>query len=68
MLIVPVVSLLSALFFYMQALQNAMDAKRWGVLALFMGPLLWPMFTTHKRLAWLKAGRKANSQLTQFSA
>lgn len=68
MLIVPVVSLLSALFFYTQALKNAMGAKRWGFMGLLMGPFLWPMFRTHKRLTWLKAGRQANHHLTNFLA
>ncbi|MCC5879470.1 MAG: hypothetical protein JJU03_06225 [Idiomarina sp.] len=58
MFVVPVVCLLSAVFFYTQALQNAMGAKRWGALALIMGPFLWPMFNTHKRLLWLRAGRR----------
>ena len=68
MLIVPVVSLLSALFFYTQALQHAMGAKRWGLMGLIMGPFLWPMFNTHKRLTWLKAGHTANPELTNFRA
>lgn len=60
MLIVPVLSLLSAVFFYTQALKNAMGAKRWGAMGLLLGPFLWPMFNTHKRLLWLKAGRKSS--------
>lgn len=68
MLIVPVVSLLSALFFYTQALQHAMGAKRWGFMGLIMGPFLWPLFNTHKRLTWLKTGHKANPQLVHFKA
>lgn len=58
MFVVPVVCLLSAAYFYTQALKNAMGAKRWGMLALFFGPLLWPMFNIHRRLLWIRAGRK----------
>ena len=61
MFVVPVVCLLSAAYFYTQALKNAMGAKRWGLLALLFGPLLWPMFNTHRRLLWIRAGRKGVS-------
>lgn len=54
MIVVPVVSILSAAFFYLQALQNAMGAKRWGLLGLFFGPLAWPLFNTHRRLSLLR--------------
>jgi hypothetical protein len=53
-IVVPVVSILSAAFFYLQALKNAMGAKRWGFLGLCFGPLIWPLFNTHKRLRTLR--------------
>lgn len=47
--------LLSALTLYIQALTHAMGAKRWGTLGLLFGPLVLPMFLTHKRMRLLKA-------------
>jgi len=50
----------SALFFYLQAWKHAMSPKRWGLMGLLMGPFLYPMFRTHKRLKLLKAvGRQS---------
>lgn len=68
MFVVPVVSLLSGAFFYTQALKNAMGAKRWALMGLIMGPFIWPLFNTHKRLMWLKAGRNAGQRSGQFHA
>lgn len=63
MIVVPVVSILSAAFFYLQALQNAMGAKRWGFLGLVFGPLAWPLFNVHRRLRLLQK-RGNNSVLS----
>ncbi|RUO25241.1 hypothetical protein CWE09_00420 [Aliidiomarina minuta] len=54
MIVLPVVSILSALYFYIQALKNAMHPKRWGFLGLCLGPLVWPFFSTHKRMHELR--------------
>lgn len=54
-MLVALCCLLSALTLYVQALKNAMGAKRWGVLGLTFGPLIVPMFFTHKRLRLLQA-------------
>ena len=54
-MIIALCCLLSALTLYVQALKNAMGAKRWGCLGLAFGPLIVPMFISHKRLLVLKA-------------
>jgi len=50
----------SALTLYVQALTHAMGAKRWGLLGLMFGPLIVPMFITHKRLRLRQARGDAN--------
>ncbi|CUA83512.1 MULTISPECIES: hypothetical protein [Pseudidiomarina] len=58
--------LLSALTLYIQALTHAMGAKRWGTMGLLLGPLVLPMFFTHKRMRLLKAqGRASVSMLVR---
>lgn len=54
-MIIALCYLLSALTLYVQALKNAMGAKRWGFLGLTLGPLIVPMFISHKRLLVMKA-------------
>lgn len=68
MLVLPVISLLSAVYFYIQALKNAMGAKRWCLLGLLLGPLLLPMFNTHKRLLGLRASNCASPSPDSFHA
>ena len=46
--------LLSALLLYVQALKNAMGAKRWGAAGLVLGPLVLPFFISHKRMLMLR--------------
>jgi len=50
-----IMSLGTAPVFYVMALRAGLGAKRWGALALLMGPFLLPMFVTHKRLRRLQA-------------
>lgn len=54
-MLIALCCLLSALMLYIQALKNAMGAKRWGVLGLLFGPLIVPLFSTHKRLKRLQS-------------
>lgn len=68
MVVVPVLSLLSAIFFYVQALKNAMGAKRWGVAGLLMGPFVYPMFRTHQRLKAFKTSQQHSQSSTVFCA
>lgn len=68
MVVVPVLSLLSAIFFYVQALKNAMGAKRWGVAGLLMGPFVYPMFRSHQRLKEFKASQQDSQRSAVFRA
>ncbi|PTB89413.1 hypothetical protein C9928_03685 [Pseudidiomarina aestuarii] len=53
-MIIALCSLLSALGLYIQALKNGMGAKRWGLLGLCFGPLMVPMFVSHKRMTLIR--------------
>lgn len=55
MFLVPVVWLAVAVGVYIAALRAGMRAVRWGWLAVFTGPLLIPLFTSHKRLTLHRA-------------
>lgn len=49
-LLLPLVWLLTAIGVYIAALRSGMTAIRWALAALFTGPLLLPLFSSHKRL------------------
>ncbi|MCC5855937.1 MAG: hypothetical protein JJU10_09740 [Idiomarina sp.] len=55
MLLFVVLAVCSAVFFYIQAHKYAMGPRRWGILGLCFGPLIWPMFRTHQQFRLLKA-------------
>ncbi|GAA5219118.1 hypothetical protein ACFSJ3_17330 [Corallincola platygyrae] len=59
LLLLPL-SLLSALYFYVEAMKAAMGPRRWAVAAAIAGPLLWPLFNAEKRMHWRRqAGRES---------
>ncbi|MBY5992967.1 hypothetical protein [Ferrimonas balearica] len=43
-------ALLSAPFFYVEAAKEGMTPLRWGIKALLLGPLLWPLFQAERQL------------------
>jgi hypothetical protein len=49
-LVLPVVWLITAAGVYIAALRSGMKAIKWAIAALLTGPLLLPLFTSHKRL------------------
>ncbi|WP_250885932.1 hypothetical protein [Shewanella jiangmenensis] len=49
-------SLLSAWYFGTRAFAKGMGVKRWACIGAAMGPVAYPLFTTHKRLMERKAG------------
>lgn len=55
MLLFILLTIVFAGFYYIQAWQYGLGPKRWAVLGLLFGPLLLPMFRTHKRMRILKA-------------
>lgn len=44
------INLLSAVFFYCQAIMSGLGKKRWTCVGLLLGPLAWPMFNNNKRM------------------
>jgi hypothetical protein len=49
-LLVVISFLVSSLYYYVEAVKNAMGKKRWLVGGMIMGPMLLPMFTISKTL------------------
>jgi hypothetical protein len=49
-LVLPVVWLVTAAGIYIAALRSGMKAIKWALAALVTGPLLLPLFNSHKRL------------------
>jgi hypothetical protein len=46
--------LASSLYFYVEAIKNAMGKKRWMVGGMLMGPMLLPMFRISKTVHYRK--------------
>ncbi|ADN76831.1 conserved hypothetical protein [Ferrimonas balearica DSM 9799] len=44
------VAVLSAPFFYLEALKAGMAPRRWLIQGLLLGPLLWPLFQAERQL------------------
>ncbi|RUO59405.1 hypothetical protein [Pseudidiomarina insulisalsae] len=59
-MLIALCSLLSALLLYVQALRNAMGAKRWGLAGLLLGPMVVPIFISQKRLTLMRAMGRDN--------
>lgn len=58
MFVLPVVWLMIVVGVYIAALRSGMRALQWAIAALFTGPLLLPLFNSHKRLAMHRARAK----------
>lgn len=58
MLVVPVVWLVVAIGIYVAAMRSGMKALQWALAAFFTGPLVLPLFHSHKRLAIHRARSK----------
>ncbi|HEX5793704.1 MAG TPA: hypothetical protein VFY01_10540 [Rheinheimera sp.] len=54
-MLLPVVWLITAAGIYIAALRSGMTAVKWALAALCTGPLLLPLFNSHKRLVLHKA-------------
>lgn len=54
MLITLIVSLCSAVFFYIEAFRTGLRAKYWGMAGLLFGPLLLPLFSVQQHMALRK--------------
>ncbi len=62
MLLLPLVWLLTAVGVYIAALRSGMTALRWALAAVVTGPLLIPLFNSHKRIL-LRKVRGCNGAL-----
>lgn len=62
MFMVPVVWIMCVLGVYIAALRSGMRALQWALAAIFTGPLLLPLFSSHKRLA-IRRARLKNASL-----
>ncbi|MBY6186044.1 hypothetical protein KUV89_05355 [Marinobacter hydrocarbonoclasticus] len=50
MLLWAVLALMSAPFFYLEAMKAGMKPERWLLKGLLLGPLLWPLFQVERQL------------------
>jgi len=50
LLLISLIGVICASFFYCQALKSGLGLKRWTLAGLFFGPLVWPMFCMKKRM------------------
>ncbi len=55
MLFIALVALLSSLFFYVEAFCWGMNAKRWAMAGLVLGPVLLPLFSIQRHVQWRRA-------------
>ncbi|GGB47432.1 hypothetical protein GCM10011607_04600 [Shewanella inventionis] len=53
----------SCIGFGVAAYRQGLGVKRWGFLALLLGPLTYPLFSTHKRLADVKLLRQGGYKI-----
>lgn len=50
LLLIILISVLSACYFYVQAVCSGLGKKRWAFAGLLFGPLMLPMFNMQKRM------------------
>jgi hypothetical protein len=55
MMVILSIFCLSSVTVYVAALRAGMAAKRWALAALCLGPLILPLFQSHKRLTLRRA-------------
>ncbi|MBN7819025.1 hypothetical protein KJY73_05660 [Bowmanella sp. Y26] len=54
MLLAILVSVISAVFYYVEAFRTGLCAKHWGLAGLLFGPLVFPLFSVRKQMALRK--------------
>lgn len=55
MIFVILTSLLSSLYFYVASFTAGMNAKKWAVAGLALGPVLLPLFNISRHIQWRKS-------------
>ncbi|MFC6440467.1 hypothetical protein [Bowmanella sp. JS7-9] len=63
MFIAILISLISAVYFYVQAFKHALSPKRWALAGLLGGPFLLPLFKMQKHMAWRRVAGFENAFL-----
>jgi hypothetical protein len=62
-LLIVISFLASSLYYYVEAVKNAMGKKRWFVGGIIMGPMLFPMFNISKTVHLRKSSGFHNCYL-----
>lgn len=52
MLLYFVVTLVSSVFFYVEAVKSGLNPRVWALSAAVLGPALLPMFSIQRHIAW----------------
>lgn len=55
MVILLCLSVVFAVYFYVDAFKSGLSPKAWGLAGLVMGPAAWPMFSISKHVAWRRS-------------
>lgn len=55
MLIFVLFAVLSSVFFYIEAFTWGMNARRWAIAGLVMGPALLPLFSIQRHVQWRRS-------------
>ncbi len=63
MLLALFVAVASSLFFYVEAFQSGMPAKKWAVAGFFCGPFILPMFGISQHVTLRQARGFQNAYL-----
>ena len=53
--VLVVLSVLSAVYFYVEAFKWGMHAKKWALAGFVLGPVLLPMFSIARHVHWRNA-------------
>lgn len=63
MLLAVLVASLCSLFYYVEAFQSAMPAKKWAMAGLIMGPFVLPMFFVSQHMTLRRSSGYQNIRL-----
>ena len=58
------VFVVSAIFYYVEAIKSGLNAKIWLLAGFFLGPLVLPMFMIRRHVEWRKSVGFNNVYLT----
>lgn len=61
--LIVLLSIVSSLYFYVEAIKAGLHETRWALAGLFFGPAVLPMFTISRHIAWRRDAGFNNSYL-----